>query len=235
MNARIHLSTALASSAVCLAILPWVLQGQVLKNMDYLVMKGGQVQIVTNGQALRIDEEIVLTPALKITTNGVLRVGTKEKMLREGQKLTLDGLWLANDGMLIQFEDHYMFRNGKLWFVQEGAFALVTHDVVFPNGTRLRTDGLVATSSRLFRLQDGQMLTLEGASLPALDYVMKKDGKIVLQKDGSILAFPPSRLIIMSDGTQVRGDGTIVMQSGQTFVVEEGERLTLEGAAMPKF
>ena len=212
-----------------------VLQAQVLKTMDYLVMKGGEVVVVADGQPVRLNAEMALTPTLKVSTNGVLHVRGKERMLRDGQKLTLDGFWLANDGMLIQVDDHYMLKDGKLNFVRDGKFTPVNQEVVFQNGTRLGTDGAVMTSrGGVVRLQDGQMLTPEGATLPALDHVMKKDGKIVLQKDGSILGLPPARLMVMSEGTKVKGDGTIVMREGKTFVLAEGQRLTLEGAVMPK-
>jgi hypothetical protein len=146
--------------------------------------------------------------------------------------VSLDGFWMNDDGMLVQFKPHYMMKDRGLMFVEDGIFTRVDHDVVFKNGTVLRTDGVVMTrDQRMIRLQDGQALTAEGKTLPALDQVMMSNGTLVLQKDGSIVALPAGRTMGMSDGTKVQGGG-VITRSGEQVMLKEGQRLVLDGAAM---
>ena len=76
------------------------------------------------------------------------------------------------------------------------------------------------------------MLTLNGDPIPALDHVTIADGKLVLQKDGSIVPLPVVSTMGMSDGTRVAGNGLITLSNGEQFMLSEGQRLTVEGAVM---
>jgi hypothetical protein len=145
----------------------------------------------------------------------------------------LDGFWLGQDGTLIYFKPHYLLKARTLLMVKSGLFDRVGRDVTFRNGSVLRTDGTLLTAyQRVIRLQDGQMLGLNGEAIPALDHVMMVDGRLVLQKDGSIIPLPPVSLIGMSEGTRVTGTGIIIKPNGEQITLADGQRLTLEGAAM---
>src|SRR6266404_2614415 len=235
MNSRIAMRTVIRYALLWLALIPFVAKAQELKNLDYITMKGGEVFVVKSDQPEKLDKELDLPGGLSVSTNGVVKTQGKEVELKEGQKLTLDGYWLGDDGLLVPFQDHYTLKDGKVYFVQNGMFKPVNEEVVFKNGVRLKTDGTINTSSGMvLRLQSGQMLSPDGEPLQAKDHVMMKDGKLLIQRDGAFVTLAPGTLMGMSDGTKVKSDGTIITQGGQTFTLKEGDRLTLDGAAMTK-
>jgi hypothetical protein len=58
------------------------------------------------------------------------------------------------------------------------------------------------------------------------------NGKLVLEKDGSIVPLPFVSTMGMSDGTQVKRSGVIIQPSGEQITLREGQRFILPGAAM---
>lgn len=227
--------TVIRYALLSLALIPFSIPAQELKNLDYITLKSGEVLVVKGDVSEKLDKDLALPGGLSVSTNGIVKVDGKEVELKDAQKLTLDGYWLGDDGLLVPFQDHYTLKDGKVYFVQNGMFKPVNEDVVFKNGIRLKTDGTINTSSGMVvRLQSGQMLSPDGEPLQAKDHVIMKDGKLQIQRDGAIVTLAPGTLMGMSDGTKVKSDGTIITHSGQTFVLKEGERLTLDGAAMPK-
>jgi hypothetical protein len=211
-------------------------QAQELKTMNYVTVKNGKAYMVTNSESVLLEKTFTITPELKLTTNGVLKLGgDKEEKLPEGRRITLDGFWWQSDGTLVQFQPHYLLKERKLYLVKSGVFSPVEQNVSFNNGVTLQTDGSIVTSDgRLIRLQDGQMLTTSGQTLAALDHVMMINGKLILQKDGSLIPIAPITAIGMSDGTSVAATGVITKPNGEQITLEEGQRLTLPGPAMSK-
>ena len=221
---------------LCVAGKACILHAQALKSMDYVTLKDGGVYLVENNESALLEKALELTPQLTVLTNGIIKItGDGEEELSEGRRVTSDGFWLNDDGTLVSFQPHYMMKDRGLYLVKSGVFKRVDQDVTFGNGTVLRTDGALLTpDGRLIRLQDGQMLTVTGQTIPALDQVMMIDGKLVLQKDGSIIPLPVRSTIGMSDGTTVTGNGLITRPTGQQFMLDQGQRLTLDGAAMSR-
>ena len=132
--------------------------------------------------------------------------------------MSLDGFWMGEDGTLLVFKPHYLFKERMLFFVESGVLTKVDQDVTLKNGAVLCTDATLLTpSGRLVRLDDGYMLTANGDPISGLDHVAIADGKLVLQKDGSIIPLPVVSTIGMSDGTRVRGDGLVTWSSGYQF------------------
>jgi hypothetical protein len=123
-------------------------------------------------------------------------------------------------------------KDGVIYFVKSGEMTRLEQDVTFANGNVLRLDGILASGIRLIRLQDGQQLGLMGEVIPALDHIMMVKGKLVLQKDGSIIPLPAISIMGMSEGTRVTGGGLITTPSGEQLILSDGQRLTLDGAAM---
>ena len=235
MNSRTSRRTVILGALFLLALFPLLVSAQELKNLDYVTLKGGEVFVVKGDVPEKLDKDIELSGGLSVSTNGTVKMQGKEVELKEGQKLTLDGYWLGDDGLLVPFQDHYTVRDSKVYFVQNGMLKPVSEEVVFKNGIRLKTDGNINTSGGMVvRLQNGQMLTAEGEPLQAKDQIMMKDGKLLIQRDGAIVTIAAGTLMGMSDGTKVKSDGTITTLSGQTFTLKEGERFTIDGAALPK-
>jgi len=235
-RSRMKISSGILMVLLCAAGKACLLHAHALKTMDYVTMKDGRVYLIENNESAFLEQPLKLTPQLTVLTNGTIKIaGDGEEELNENRRVTLDGFWLNDDGTLVSFQPHYMIKDRVLYFVKSGVFKRVDQDVTFGNGIVLRTDGaLLIPDGRLIRLQDGQMLTVTGQTIPALDQVMMIDGKLVLQKDGSIIPLPVRSTIGMSDGTTVTGNGLITRPTGEQFMLDQGQRLTLDGAAMSK-
>jgi hypothetical protein len=87
----------------------------------------------------------------------------------------------------------------------------------------------VSRDGKTTRILDGQIFKLDGSALPAKDSATLKDGKVVVQKDGSLLPVQPRQSIMMSDGTKVFGDGSVIMKDGKKVTLSEGQTLVLDG------
>jgi hypothetical protein len=237
MNRIVSLALLACRAAVAVFCLPGALltnQAQSIRSMDYVVNTGGVIWVVVNNRSELLEKNLILTDDLKVMTNGVIQIkGEGEVEFAEGRKVSLDGFWINDDGLLVRFKPHFMLKDNTLFFVEQGLFTRVRSDVAFKSGDVLRTDGTVMTrDQRIIRLQDGQALMPDGKALPALDHIMIINGKLVLQKDGSIIPLPLVSTMGMSEGTKVKGDGIITSQSGEQFNLNEGQRLIVAGAAM---
>jgi hypothetical protein len=213
---------------------PGDVEAQSLRTTGYVTLRDGQAYVVLNNKSTLLEHPLSLTPELTVLTNGVITIsGDTPERLTENRRVSLDGFWLGQDGTFIFFKPHYLMKARMLLFVKSGLFTRVDQDVTFRNGSILRTDGTILTADqRIIRLQDGQMLGLNGDPIPALDHIMIVDGRLVLQKDGSIIPLPEVSLIGMSEGTRLTGTGMIIKPNGDQVALSDGQRLTLAGAAM---
>jgi hypothetical protein len=188
--------------------------------------------------AIRGDKTDALTTSLsfpdkvEINTNGMFKVADgKERKLETGQVLRPDG-WLLNlDGSAQPVVDHLGMKEGRAYVVRDGQRAPLQKTMVFPNGMSVNPDGYGGNlPGARNRLLDGQLFRLDGTSIPGKDTVIMKNGRVVLQKDGSQISLAPVQVMIMSDGTQVRGDGYIQKRDGSTQQMREGQIVLVEGA-----
>ena len=70
---------------------------------------------------------------------------------------------------------------------------------------------------------------MDGTVIPAKDTATLINGRVVVQKDGSLIPLSPVQIMGMSDGTRVRGDGTITKRDGSTSQLREGRTVLIEG------
>jgi hypothetical protein len=229
MRMRNCLSFAVVLASLCLN----QSRAQTLQTTEYVTIKDGRAYVVTGDQGAYLERALALTPELTVTTNGVIEIaGGGEEQLTESKRVTLDGFWITSDGTLQAFKPHYLMKDGVLYVVKSGVLTRLEQDVTLPTGNVLRLDGILASGIRQIRLQDGQRLGLMGEVVPALDHIMMMNGRLVLQKDGSIIPLPAISIMGMSEGTRVTGAGLISTLSGEQFTLSDGQRLTLDGAAM---
>ena len=76
---------------------------------------------------------------------------------------------------------------------------------------------------------DGELFQFEGSALPARDTITMQDGRVMVQKDGTMLVVSPARSIMMNDGTKVLGDGTVIDFNGRQTKLSKGQILVVEG------
>src|SRR5205823_12464584 len=118
--------------------------------------------------------------------------------------------------------------------MKDGESVPLQDDFEFPNGSHVSADGYLHGGSGTRRkLLDGEMIELTGKTIPANDTVLLKDGKVIVQKDGSLLELAPSSSLMMNDGTKVFGDGSVLGKDGVKKPLLAGEILKLQGV-MPK-
>ena len=194
------------------------------KNKQAFAMQGHQQEALT--AELNFPDEVV------VNTNGTFTVGKgKERELQAGQVLRRDG-WLVNqDGSAQPVVDHLAMKEGRAYVVRDGQAAPLTATMVFPNGMSVAPDGYGSGfPGGRNRLIDGQLFRLDGTSIPGKDTVTMKNGRVVVQRDGTQIPLAPVQLMGMCDGTQVRGDGYIQKQNGSTLQLREGQTILIDGA-----
>lgn len=199
-------------------------------SLERVVFKGGIVSGVQSGLPVALTNEVTMPHGIKVMTNGTFRVQDgKERHLKEGQALGADGMLASPDGTLLPVFDHIAFRKGQALLAHDGEEAPLDKDKDLGDGRRVTADGFVYEPSGLKRrLLDGEVFDLSGKAVAVSDTVTLKDGKVLVQKDGSLLEVGAGRSLMMNDGTKVLGDGTIVFRDGRQTTVQPGEVLRLE-------
>src|SRR5438477_1183974 len=195
------------------------------------MLKEGKMMIVQDGKTIHMEKNVLLPHDIKVTTNGTFTVNNgKQRELKEGQVLDSDGMLTSPDGSVAPVLDHVAMKNGKLLLVQDGEISAVDHEIAFPDGSKVSPDNtLRSPDGRLKRLIDGDLLTLGGQPLPSQDTISLQNGKVVVQKDGSLLTLRPEQSMMMNDGTKAFGNGTVISRDGTTTTLTDGQILKVEG------
>ena len=239
---QIRLSVTLTMNRIacvlfCLGFLPVVcaplLQAQTDNSVDGVTVKGEKVYCMRGGQLEVLTDNLKLPFDVEVNTNGCFKVGSgHERKLEEGQVLRRDG-WLLNpDGSAWPVFDYVALKEGKVIVVRDGQAETLTESMTFPNNLNIAPDGsCVYPDGSRVRLADGQVFRLDGTSILTKDTVTMKDGRVVVQKSGTLISLTPSQIIGMNDGTRVQGDGTIRSRDGTVTQLREGQTVFIDGAA----
>jgi hypothetical protein len=187
------------------------------------VYHGARVTTPTN--------KVELPFAIVVNTNGTYKVkGGRDRQLLEGDALSRDGTLIRADGSIMPVLDHVTLNRGRVMLMKDGVYSEVTSVMRLGNGTTVAPDWTITTPDGNSRkLLDGELLRLEGAALPAQDTVNLRNGRVTVQKDGSVLTVEPGRTVMMNDGTKVFSDGTVVRFDGETTKLTDGQTLIIEG------
>jgi hypothetical protein len=193
--------------------------------------KGGKVLIAKAGKLVETTNEVAIAGNVVINTNGVFKVGPgKARQMRESQTIDAQGMLTSPDGTVVPVFDHFVLRGGRVQVVQDGEAALLAREFALPDGSRVSPDGSMrGRDGRLTRLLDGQLMRLDGSAVPVTDTISLKDGKVVLFKDGGRVELKRGQVISMSDGTRVKGDGSMTRPDGSSVTLKEGETIKIPG------
>jgi len=179
-----------------------------------------------------LTHEMTMPGGIKVFTNATFHVNNgKKRHLKEGQILRSDGTLLNPDGSIMPVFDHVAMSKGTVMVFQDGEGEALTSPMALRDGSVINPDGSYSRpSGRYSRLVDGQCVTLDGASLPALDTITFSNGKVVVYKSGALISLQSAGQIMgMNDGTRVRGDGLVTSPNGATLQLTEGQTITVEG------
>jgi len=186
---------------------------------------------VRHGQdSVPLTNAITMPGGIEVNTNCTFQVNQgKARPLQEGQILRDDGFLLSPDGSIAPVRDHIAMSKGVVMVFKDGEGAPLTATLTLPDGTGINADGsYVRSSGRRSRLADGQLLTLEGTPIQGLDTISMRDGKVVVYKSGTLIPLQSAVVIMgMTDGTRVRGDGSITSPDGTTSQLAEGQTITV--------
>jgi hypothetical protein len=201
---------------------------------ERVTVRDGKLLMLLQGQWESVGKAIRLSEEVRVLTNQTFVVGEgKERKIEEGQTLGNDGYLTTGDGRVEPVFDHIAMKNGRVVLVRDGSASTVTETTDLANGSRVLPDGFfVAADGRRSRLLDGQLVRLSGASLPAVDTATLREGKVYVQKDGSSLLVALGRTMMMSDGSKVFGDATIVKRDGTRLTLAEGQIVKFEGVVV---
>ena len=84
------------------------------------------------------------------------------------------------------------------------------------------------------RLADGQLFRLDGTHIKAYDAATLKNGRVIVQKDGTTFTLKvhlPITVMGMCNGDRVQEDGIIKHHNGSITVLREGQTVLIEGIA----
>ena len=231
MRTKFWKQSMVAIMIFALALIATRLPGESPRETDSVSLRSGQMLALRDGKSSPLEGTIKFPNELKVETNGTFTVKSgKPRKLAEGQSLSRDGTLTSPDGSSAPVVDHLAMKAGKVVMVKDGQSAPLEGPIALPDGTRVTADGRVTfATGKSTRLLDGQLLRIDGGTLPAKDTVTLQNGKVIVQKDGSRLPIAKTQSIMMSDGTKVFGDGTVVGRDGKRAHLSEGQILEVEG------
>jgi hypothetical protein len=198
--------------------------GVICRTNRSLLQRGGELTLLL--------DEMTMPGGITVLSNGTFRVNEgKPRLLREGQILREDGFLLNPDGSTMPVCDHIAMSGAAVLIFKDGDSEPLTAPLTLPDGSIINPDGTYARPyGRTSRLVDGQLLTIDGASLPGLDTISLRNDKLVVYKVGAVIPLQsPTVIMGMYDGTRVRGDGFITFHNGTTMQMTEGQIITVPG------
>jgi len=226
------LFAALVIILFVLAATPGLVCGQAISATDGVICRTNRSLQQRSGELTLLTAEMTMEGGIKVLTNGTFRVDEgKARRLKEGQILRSDGYLLNPDGSIMPVCDHIAMSAATVMVVKDGEGAALTAPLTLPDGSVINPDGTYTRPGGHYsRLVDGQLLTLEGASMSGLDTITLSNGKVVVYKSGAFIHLQsPVQIMGMYDGSRVRGDGLVTYKDGTTTQLTEGKTVTVEG------
>ncbi len=204
-----------------------------LAEVQSVFCKGGKFWVVVDGATSEISSEVKLPHEVIVNTNGMFIVDKgKERKLEEGQRIGMDGMLLSTNGSIGPVYDHIAVKGGRVLVVRDGVATALTAPMSLPNGAVFKPDSsMIKPGGMQVRMVDGQLFNIDGTPIATRDTISMQSGKVVLQRDGSLMTLLPIQVTEMSDGTRVTGTGLVTYRDGRKVQLTEGQIITVAGVA----
>lgn len=201
--------------------------------IDKVQFQDGKVLVWPGGTPLMAPNEASLPYAIVVRTNGTFTVaGGKERSLTSGDVLDASGMLTKADGTVAPVMNHAAYKRGRLFITKDGVASDADRLVTLTDGSTLEADGkYTPRTGSPRRLLDGEMFLLDGTPIQTRDTITLRDGRVQVQKDGSVMTVAAGASIMMNDGTKVFGDGRVVNSNGQETRLAEGQIIVVSGVA----
>lgn len=227
MNAKRFFLTAL------LALCAPVFQARADDAVDGVTVRDKEVYVLQGDKLEPLTESLKLPFDVEVNTNGTFKVGKdgKDRQIEAGQVVRRDG-WLLNaDGSIEPVFDHVVMTKGQVYVVRDGQSTALEQPMTFTNGMSVDPKGFGSNlPGGQLRLADGQLFRLDGAPVQAQDTISLRNGRVMVQKNGSLIPLSSVQIMGMSDGTRVRGNGLVEKPDGTTVQLREGQTMLVAGA-----
>ena len=198
---------------------------------DGVTVRDGKIYNIQGDQLVELTDVEKLPFDVEVSTNGTFKVADgKERTLGEGQIIRRDGWLVSPDGSVQPVFDHVAMQAGHVVVVRDGQAAPLATAMKFPNNLIVQPDGTCANSkSGYARLQDGQLFRIDGTGVMAKDAATFMNGRVVVQRGGSMIGLQPVQIMDMDDATRIYGDGRIEPRGGPTTKMREGQSVLFDG------
>lgn len=202
-----------------------------LSGVGHVQILNHHVVMFPSGKVLMAPNTVVLPLGIVVETNGTFTVNRgKLRALEDGDILGSDGMLLKPNGNITPVIDHVTLNRGHVIVVKDGEAAEPDKLVKLGNGTTIAPDWKIASPNGASRrILDGEYFELNGSAFPTRDTITMQNGRVMVQKNGSMLPVAPTRSMMMNDGTKVLGDGTVISFNGDRTALNEGEILLVQG------
>jgi hypothetical protein len=196
-----------------------------------------QLLILQGGTNAPLTTDTGLPFGVMVMTNGTFTVEKgKPRELLEGQVLRADGNLLYPDGTLTPVFNHLAMKLGKVVVVIDGQATALTGATNLADGSTLYPDGRqISANGHPSQLVDGQLIKPDGSWLPVKDTISLKNGKVIVYRDGAVYPLQSFQVMGMSDGTLVKGDGTITQLDGKKIKLTENQTILVDGVAVKRY
>lgn len=131
-------------------------------------------------------------------------------------------------------QDNVLYKDGKMQQTKAGKVFLMEKDLETKNGYKIMKDGnVVAPDGTVTKLQNGQVVSMDGKIMDHLNTAPKKDGfrmhqgKMMATVGGSENELKDDTTL--ANGTQVKTNGEVVAKDGKMMKLSEGQKLDMTG------
>ena len=174
-----------------------LLFAQANSSIEAVTGRTNRTLLQRGGEWTLLESQMTMPGGITVFTNGTFRVNDgKTRHLQAGQLLRPDGILLNPDGSVMPVFDHIAMSGAKVMVFKDGEGAALTDTLTLPDGSVSIPTGLMRVPTRRSRLVDGQLLTLEGASMRGLDTISFRNGKVVVYKSGALIPLPSPNAIM---------------------------------------
>lgn len=219
---------------VALLALTWLAvpgHAQELSAATSVTLKEGKLVALVGREEAPVQADLNLPHAIVVKPDATYSVKQgKPRKLLEGQRLDRKGMLHDPDGWIVPVYDHVSKLKGRIFVMRDGQYRELSQAMSFPDGTLLQPDGTVRLQGRRkINLIDGQLISLDGAVIPTVDTITLTQGRVTVQKNGTLIPLDPRSSLMMDDGSKVFGDGRVQKPDGSTVRLKDGQILQVEG------
>lgn len=226
---------------------------QAMEQLHYAFRDGNAYQVQEQSQE-RLRERTQLNNGAYLYADGSYQLPGQEPMrLREGEALDADGNLYRNEAqyrntirlqLQAQAREHFAFRNGNMYRLQEGTEARLQQQFSLQNGMNVFPDGSFQLSERdRLQLRDGEFLDGEG-NVYASQEQFRHEAHLRLQasnqehfiyQNGQMYQFmnweqtPLRQRLTLENGLVVSPDGTYRLKNRRQQKLGDGECLDPDG------